>query len=259
MPTIVLNGHPTWVLLPKKSGTPLVLAHGGHSSSDSLLRTIGPRLSRHFPLAAFDRRGHGRTADTAEPFGYDAMASELIAFLEYLGRPCHVLGRSDGGIASLIAAVRRPDLFVRHVVVGSHVHVAAAMPMPPFDVDTPAYEAWAQGFAAANPGGLAAAREVFRKTAVLHETEPTLEMGIFADMTVPTLVMVGDDDVMRLEHAVELYETLDHGQLCVLPGTSHGLLHEETKLATRVIRRFLSATTAPQTRMPLRRLPQGGA
>src|ERR1039458_7426790 len=83
---ILLNGHPTWALLPKKKGRTVLLLHGGLSSSASLLRVLGPRLSKRFVLAAFDRRGHGRSADTDQPFSYDAMADETIAFVELLGR-----------------------------------------------------------------------------------------------------------------------------------------------------------------------------
>jgi len=61
------------------------------SSSGSLLKSIGPPLARRYRVAAFDRRGHGRTADTDEPFSYDAMATETIAFLEYLKRRVYLV------------------------------------------------------------------------------------------------------------------------------------------------------------------------
>src|SRR6204780_1449618 len=83
--TISLNGHPTWAKLPRGKGTTLVLLHGGMSSSASLLKSVGPSLAKRYRVAAFDRRGHGRTADTDEPFSYDAMADETIAFIEHLG------------------------------------------------------------------------------------------------------------------------------------------------------------------------------
>lgn len=34
----------------------------------------------------------------------------------------------------------------------------------------------------------------------------------------PTLILIGDADVVRPEHAVEMYRLLPHGRLAVLPG-----------------------------------------
>jgi pimeloyl-ACP methyl ester carboxylesterase len=40
-------------------------------------------------------------------------------------------------------------------------------------------------------------------------------------VTTPTLVMVGDNDFIRVQDATEAAELLPHGQLAVLPGTTH--------------------------------------
>ena len=40
-------------------------------------------------------------------------------------------------------------------------------------------------------------------------------------ITAPTLVLVGDADVMRPEHAVEMFRLFPQAQLAVLPGTDH--------------------------------------
>ena len=101
MTRISLNGHPTWARLPKGKGEIVVLLHGGLSSSASLLRDLGPGLAKRFAVAAFDRRGHGRTGDTDEPFSYGAMADESVAFIELLGRRVHLVGHSDGGNVAL--------------------------------------------------------------------------------------------------------------------------------------------------------------
>ena len=84
MTTLALNDHPTWASISKKKRPTVVLLHGGMDSSAGMLGTVGPRLARSFRVCAFDRRGHGRTGDTPAPFHYDLMASETIAFLEYL-------------------------------------------------------------------------------------------------------------------------------------------------------------------------------
>ena len=52
----------------------------------------------------------------------------------------------------------------------------------------------------------------------------------------PTLVIVGDDDFIRVEHAVEFSKLVDHGQLAVVPGTSHALPMEKPDPVTVSVR-----------------------
>ena len=67
-----------------------------------------------------------------------------------------------------------------------------------------------------------------------------------------TLVMVADDDEVRLEHAVEMYRNLPDAELAIIPGTSHGLLHEKPHLCNATILNFLTTEPTP-TIAPVRR------
>lgn len=249
----MINGHPTWVVLPKKNGRALVLLHGGYSSSESLLHSIGPRLGKHYRVCAFDRIGHGRTADTSAPFSYESMGDEVISFLKYIGRPAHVVGHSDGANAALFASMKRPDLVIRQVLVGANYHANGLLPLEHMEEGSQGFHEWSEHFAERNPSGLAGALAVFRKTDQLQRTQPQLTTSDLQRITVPTLVMAGDDDVATLAHTASLYESIPQAQLCIIPGTSHGVLKEATKLSARIIRRFLEAELPVVTRMPLRR------
>jgi pimeloyl-ACP methyl ester carboxylesterase len=57
----------------------------------------------------------------------------------------------------------------------------------------------------------------------------------------PTLVMVGDADVVRPEHAVEMFCLLPHAQLAVFPGTGHVTLVERADWQVSMIEAFLDA------------------
>ena len=75
-----------------------------------------------------------------------------------------------------------------------------------------------------------------------------------AAITAPTLVVIGDSDVVRPEHAVALFRLLGGGvpadltgslpnsQLAILPGTTHGtIIHERAGELLAVIEPFLAA------------------
>jgi pimeloyl-ACP methyl ester carboxylesterase len=250
---IQLNEHPTWAVLPKKKGKTVVLLHGGLSSSSSLLRVLGPRLKKRFALAAFDRRGHGRTADTEAPFSYDDMAVETIAFLELLNRRVYLLGHSDGGNVALLVALRRPDLVHRAVLVGANYHFEGLMPMEAFTPESPDFEEFARDYATRSPDGIEHAATVVEKSLHLIRSEPTLSEDDLRGMSVPVLVMAGDDDVARLSHTISMYESFPEGQLAILPGTSHAILKERTKECGRLIEEFFLGPVPPETKYALRR------
>jgi pimeloyl-ACP methyl ester carboxylesterase len=239
--------------MPKKSGHTAVLMHGGMSSSASMLRHIGRPLRRHFQIAAFDRRGHGRTGDTPAPFSYDDMALDTIAFLELLGRRCDLVGFSDGGNAALLTALRRPDLVRRLVLVGANYHHAGVVPAASELSDDTYFDEWAARFGESNPDGPEYARTAFSKGESLFTREPTLRISDLNGVTVPTLVMSGDDDLISLAHTCSLYEAIPDAQLAIVPGSSHLVLSERTKEAGRIIRRFLTMDLPPHTYLPVRR------
>jgi pimeloyl-ACP methyl ester carboxylesterase len=250
---IVVNDHLTWVKLPKKRRKTIVLLHGGLSQSSSLLRTLGPSLSAHFELAAFDRRGHGKTADTDEPFSYDTMADETIAFIELLERRVYLLGHSDGANVALLVALRRPDLLRRVVLVGANFHHDGLVPMTDFTPESDGFAEFAVEFARDSPDGVEHAAAVVEKSLALVKSEPTLTVEELHTIETPILVMSGDDDVARLDHTVTLYEAMSEAQLAVIPGASHSVLKEQTKLCLSIITRFFLGPVPPETRSPLRR------
>ncbi|MDE3008712.1 MAG: alpha/beta hydrolase [Acidobacteriota bacterium] len=257
MAYVELRGHPTWYQPAKGRGKSVVLLHGGLSSSTSLWHSIGPGLRKHFRVSAFDRRGHGRSADTDQPFSIDAMAEETVAFLEHLGTRSHLVGHSDGANVALAVAMRRPDLVRRVVAVGGNFHYSGLMAMEPFTPQSPGFGDFAQDFAAKSPDGLAHAALVVEKTRVLIENEPNWTVDDLATISRPVLVMAGDDDVTTIAHVGAMFEAIPNAQLAILPGASHGVLKEHTQVATSMIVHFLKSTLPPVTRAPIRRKVAG--
>ncbi len=249
----MLNDHLTWALLPKKKGKTVVLLHGGLSSSASLLRVLGPSLAKRFEIAAFDRRGHGRTADTDEPFSYDAMAEETIAFLELLDRRVFLLGHSDGANVALLVALRRPDLLRRIALVGANYHYDGLVAMTDFTPESEGFNDFALEYASRSPDGIDHAAAVVEKSLHLVKTEPTLTLDDLRTVSIPVLVMSGDDDVARLSHTVSMYEAIPESQLAILPGATHAVLKEHTKESVLIIDHFFLGPVPPVTMNPLRR------
>ncbi|MHB2027994.1 MAG: alpha/beta fold hydrolase [Acidimicrobiales bacterium] len=257
MAQVLLNDQPRWARLPSKGGPTVLFLHGGLSSSASLLRTMGPRLSPKFQLAAFDRRGHGRSPDDERPFSYFDMADEAITFIELLKRRVHLFGHSDGANVAIEVLMRRPELVERAVLVGGNFHYDGLVSMPDFTPDSAGFSEFAASFARRSPDGVAHAAVVVEKSLALVTTQPDLSASQLTGITNPVLLLVGDDDVVKLSHTLEMYEALAQGQLAVIPGASHSVLKEKPKICARLVLDFLLGPIPPHSEVPIRRALSG--
>jgi pimeloyl-ACP methyl ester carboxylesterase len=60
--------------------------------------------------------------------------------------------------------------------------------------------------------------------------EPNFTNEELESIEAPTLLIVGDRDIVTPEHAVEMFRTIPGAQLCVVPNAGHGAMPEETVL-----------------------------
>jgi pimeloyl-ACP methyl ester carboxylesterase len=249
---VELGGIPTWYD-ERGAGDPLVLLHPGGPGVDS--RAFGPNLdalAASFHTFTPERRGHGRTSDVEGPSSFDDMADDTIRFIEeVVAEPTRVLGCSDGAIVGLLVALRRPDLVTRLVFVAGVFHHDGWLPEA-IDPDNEPPDFLKAGYAELSPDGPDHFLIVAEKLARMHLIEPTLTPEDLAAVACRTLVMIGDDDEVKLEHAVALYRSLPDAELAVVPGTSHGLLVEKPDLCDAMILDFLLNEPVP-TFAPIRR------
>src|SRR5437899_3067697 len=117
--------------------------------------------------------------------------------------------------------------------------------------------AWSPKNAAAREGSAPVAGRtgppaIVAKLAAMHAREPALTRADLRAVPCRTLVMVADDDEVRLEHAIEAYRSLPDAELAVVPGTSHGLLVEKPELCNLLITEFLTKEPV-ETFAPIRR------
>jgi pimeloyl-ACP methyl ester carboxylesterase len=241
------------------SGEPLILLHGGLCTNETWGAQT-PAFAERFRVVAPERRGHGHTADVPGPLTYDAMAADTIGFLDkVVGGPAHLVGWSDGGIVALLVAMSRPDLVNKMVVIGTN-----------YDVDG-LVEGMEDAFANMDPNGdeMAMFRSlyqmsspdgpdhwpvVFGKFGEMTRTQPRIVPDELGHISNQTLVIVGDDDMISLEHTVSLFRLLPNAELAVVPGTSHAVALEKPELLNRLILDFIEHDPVA-TLIPIRRAP----
>jgi pimeloyl-ACP methyl ester carboxylesterase len=219
------------------AGEPLVVLHGAYMTIDAMGEVV-PELAKSRQVIAVELQGHGRTADIEDrPITYEQMADDIAALLRHLAiEKADVFGYSMGGGAALQVAIRHPEA-VRKLVVASASYTSDGM-----------HPELLEMIPSITPEVFAGSpiEEAYLRTAPRPEDFPTLvaklkqlDMEPFAwlpedigGIAAPTLLIIGDSDAIRLEHAVEMFRLLGGGvmgdmgglpksQLAVLPGTTH--------------------------------------
>jgi pimeloyl-ACP methyl ester carboxylesterase len=244
-----VNGVRTWYDAHGE-GEPLVLLHPGLHDSRGFAPNL-EALAARFRTYTPERRGHGHTPDVG-PISFELMADDTIHFIErVVGEPARVLGCSDGAIVALLVTLRRPDLVSRLVFVAGVFHHDGWVPGV-IDSSAEPPDFMAASYGEVSPDGAHHFPVVVEKLAQMHLTEPALTTSDLSRVTSRTLVMMGDDDEVKLEHTLALYRGLPNADLAIIPGTSHGLLVEKAGLCNAVILDFLSNEPIP-TLAPIRR------
>ena len=231
---------------------PLLLLHGGGDTIETSFAHLLPVLARSRRIIAFEQQGCGRTADIEDrPFSFEQSAEDTAVLLKHLDIDrADFLGFSNGGTIALQVAIRYPQLVRRLVVITALMKRAWA--------DLQFWKSMKTAQPDAMPAEL---REAYRKLAPQPENLESFfykarnRMRDFKDVldeaihsiNAPTLVVSSDQDVMRPEGAIELFQ-LPHAQLAILPGTEHMAITSRTAALVPMIERFLdSEESKPRT------------
>lgn len=223
-------------------GEPLVLLHGGGTLIDCFYAQL-PTFCRHFKVIAIDSRGHGRSSHGVAPLTYARMADDVIAVLDHLAiASSHLVGWSDGGITGLLMAIGHPGRLGRMVVIGANFHpegitikerkairetsAEKAHPVLRFlyAVFSPHPERWPR---------------LWSDLKIMWENQPDLTTADLAAVTVPTLILIGDHDLITREHAEQMHAAIPGSRLYVISGASHSLPMEKPGRLNRLILQFL--------------------
>jgi pimeloyl-ACP methyl ester carboxylesterase len=232
------------------AGEPLVVIHGAYMT----IETLGPivsMLALERQVIAVELQGHGHTADIDRPLSYELLADDTAGLVRHLGiQSADVFGYSLGGGVALQLALRHPEL-VRKLVVasapfasdGQYPEVLASVDMitPELFAGTPIMSEYER--VAPDPQAFPA---LVSKLKALDSEPFAWPAEDIRTISAPTLVVIGDSDAVRPEHAVELFRLLGGGvmgdltempksQLAVLPGSSHiGLVYRAEWLRSMI-------------------------
>ena len=98
--------------------------------------------------------------------------------------------------------------------------------------------------------------QIINKAYQVWQSEPNIKLSKLKKIKCPVLVLAGDDEPFTSQMTWQMYEAIPNGRLAVIPGASHNLVNEKTKLMQEIIKDFYKSLDFPITKMPNRRAKQ---
>jgi pimeloyl-ACP methyl ester carboxylesterase len=250
-------------------GFPLIWCHeygGDYRSWEPQVRYF----SRRYRVVTWNYRGYPPSEVPKDPNAYsvEVLVDDLRGLMKHLGlRRAHIGGLSMGGGVALNFGIRYPELAESLVIAAAgsgtvereqflkDAEARAAMferEGPVAKQRTVAEAATRKGFALKDPrgwaeflrnvldhSGLGSAlmmRGVQMRRKTIFELRSELEK-----MSVPSLIVVGDQDEPCLEPGLFMKRHIPHAGLVVMPMTGHTANIEEPALFNQVVSEFLAS------------------
>lgn len=272
MPTATINGVSLYYE-EHGAGIPLIFMHEFAGDHRSWLPQVR-HFARRYRTITYNARGYPPSDVPADPAAYsqDIAVADLVGLMNQLGiDKAHVVGFSMGGSAALIFGIRHTARARSLVIAGTGSGSAGRKEDFVRDVEYVAGRFFSEGmdtvagfytrgpnrvqFEEKDPLGWREFHDNFRGGSAqghgltmlgvqrnrpsVHDLEAELKQ-----MTIPALIIVGDEDEPCLEPGLFLKRTVPSAALAIFPKTGHTLNLEEPELFNRTVQDFLSQVDA---------------
>jgi pimeloyl-ACP methyl ester carboxylesterase len=202
-------------------GEPVILLHGGLANSNYWGDQV-PVLAKHYRVIVMDSRGHGRSTRNEQPYGYDLMASDVIALMDYLKiEKAAIVGWSDGAILGLDIAINHPERLTKLFAFAANSDPSGVKDIAQSAVFN-AYIARAEKEyekLSATPNEYKSFLDQISK---MWATQPNWTADQLKSIKVPTWVVDADhDEAIKRENTLFMADNIPGAGLLLQPEVSH--------------------------------------
>jgi pimeloyl-ACP methyl ester carboxylesterase len=244
---------------------PLLLIPGAFMATGSMSPWVSA-FAETRSVIVFDQQGHGRTPESARAMSYEQFADDAAALLRALQvERADVMGYSQGGGVALQLALRHPTLVTKLVTLSATYRQDGWYPSVLEGIKSASAATFAgtpveQAFKNHTPDN-AAFDAYVQKMKVLNIDDQNISDAQMRSISAPTMVIVGDADGVKPEHAVAMFELRGGGdeeaaasgvlqqvpaaRLVILPAMSHVGISGESAVLAPMVTAFLG--DAPPT------------
>lgn len=224
------------------AGDPVLLIHGGLGHADIWASQVATLSKTHKVIVA-DSRGHGRSTRTEQPYGYDLMASDYLALLDYLKiDKTALVGWSDGGIIGIDIALHHPERLTRLFAQAANVTTDG---LDPGVMTNKTFAAYIDrsGRDYKKMSKTPDQYDAFvAQMSHMWESEPAWTKEQLAEITTPTAIVAGDhDEAIKREHTEYIASAIPGAKLIILPNASHFAMLQAPDEYSQAVLDFIDA------------------
>jgi pimeloyl-ACP methyl ester carboxylesterase len=225
-------------------GEPVLLLHGGLGNKLSWFSQLPWLVASGRRVVLIDTRGHGDSTPGNDKLSYPVFAADTLLVLDRLGiQNTDIIGWSDGGIIALLLGIEAPQRVKHIVAISANFEPSGLIPETDRTQDKThnlllnniagRLRSWWSGAGDRHTALEAELKELWR-------TEPQLTTTDLKAITAPTLVIVGENDIIDLVHSSELAQRLANGTLEIVPDAGHAAPVTHALQINQLIASFLN-------------------
>ena len=213
------------------TGFPLILLHGNGEDCAYFARQMDS-FSEHFHVIALDTRGHGQTPRGEAPFTIRQFAEDLLAFMDQHNiEKAHLLGFSDGGNIAMVFALAHPERVDKLILNGANLEASGVKRKIQIPIEI-GYRI-AKLFAKKSPKAKKNAEMLG-----LMVNDPNVKPEELSRIQSQTLVIAGDNDMIKDKHTRLIAKSIPHAELCIIHG-DHFIANKNPEAFNEAVLRFL--------------------
>ncbi|HEX4040707.1 MAG TPA: alpha/beta hydrolase [Xanthobacteraceae bacterium] len=215
-----VNGIKIWYATFGR-GSPVILLHGGLANANYWGGLI-PALAPHYRVVVMDSRGHGRSSRDAKPYGYDLMASDVLALMDYLKiDKAALVGWSDGAIIGLDIALHHPERLSKLFAFAANSDPSGVKDVNQSPVFTAFVARARKEYETLSPTPTQYDAFLAQITK-MWETQPNWSAADLAGIKVPTWIVDADhDEAIKRENTLFMADHIPGSGLLIQPQVSH--------------------------------------
>lgn len=219
-------------------GEPLLLIHG-NGGNIAFMKAQIEYFSRKYQVVVMDCRGRGKSELGNDSLTYMQMTRDIAGILDYLKLDsAYIVGRSDGGIISLLLAIYYPQKVKKVVAFAANLSPDTSALYPSFYNELKHDRKQADEMLAKND--TSQNWKVIQQRNRLMEFQPHITASDLLKIKCPVLVMSTDRDIIPEEHTVFIYRNIAKANLCILAGEDHYVTSNNPELFNTTVSKYLS-------------------
>jgi pimeloyl-ACP methyl ester carboxylesterase len=226
-------------------GEPILFLHGGFGTGELQFEEQFMAFGKDYHIISPDTRGHGQSTFDSTPFNYELFAQDAYLFLEELELDSvHLIGFSDGGITGLILAATHPEKVKNLIVIGANTKPdTSAFPQEAINwVKDMSTEEMAENLKLAMPHYWEPEKlpDFVERMKKLWLEEPNLTDEDLYKIQCPTLLVLGENDDIKVTHQEYIKKQIRQSKLIILKNAGHEVHEEKSEEVNRLIEDFVA-------------------